>query len=220
MILTFKPLKMRPAHWLDTAADRPASPFSSTYNATLQVLDTELFQLGATDVSLQVVTSDQQIRLDGQLRVDARVEHPGVILTIETPSHGVLVYETDRYGKRWGSGANPAWQENLRAIALGLEALRKVERYGIARRGQQYAGYRELGSGTPMPAAQMTIEQAACLLIENAGTSDVTLEDLENTAAVHHLFRTVAKHHHPDAGGDTAFFMTLVEARDLLIGDR
>ncbi len=34
------------------------------------------------------------------------------------------------------------WQHNVRSIALGLEALRAVDRYGISRRGQQYAGFR------------------------------------------------------------------------------
>lgn len=44
-----------------------------------------------------------------------------------------LVYATDacRY-----------WQHNVRSIALGLEALRAVDRYGISRRGEQYAGFR------------------------------------------------------------------------------
>lgn len=40
------------------------------------------------------------------------------------------------------------WQHNVRSIALGLEALRAVDRYGISKRGQQYAGFRAaLGSG-------------------------------------------------------------------------
>jgi hypothetical protein len=43
----------------------------------------------------------------------------------------------------------PSWQDNLRAIALGLEALRKVERYGIANRGEQYAGWAQLTAGGP-----------------------------------------------------------------------
>lgn len=34
------------------------------------------------------------------------------------------------------------WQHNIRSIALGLEALRAVDRYGISRRGEQYAGFR------------------------------------------------------------------------------
>ena len=43
------------------------------------------------------------------------------------------------------------WQHNLRSIALGLEALRAVDRYGISRRGEQYAGFRAAlttGEGT------------------------------------------------------------------------
>lgn len=36
------------------------------------------------------------------------------------------------------------WQDNLRAIALGLEALRKVERYGITRGTEQYTGWKML----------------------------------------------------------------------------
>jgi len=40
------------------------------------------------------------------------------------------------------------WRHNVRSIALGLEALRAVDRYGISRRGEQYAGFRAaLASG-------------------------------------------------------------------------
>lgn len=34
------------------------------------------------------------------------------------------------------------WQHNVRSIALGLESLRAVDRYGISKRGEQYAGFR------------------------------------------------------------------------------
>ncbi len=44
------------------------------------------------------------------------------------------------------------WQHNVRSIALGLEALRAVDRYGISRRGEQYAGFRAaLTSGGARP---------------------------------------------------------------------
>lgn len=33
------------------------------------------------------------------------------------------------------------WKHNVRSIALGLESLRAVDRYGITKRGQQYAGF-------------------------------------------------------------------------------
>lgn len=40
-----------------------------------------------------------------------------------------------------------SWQENVRAIALGMEALRKVERYAITEADQQYAGFMALPRG-------------------------------------------------------------------------
>ena len=52
--------------------------------------------------------------------------------------HGPLKYATDVFDH---------WHANLRAIALGLEALRKVERYGITQRGEQYTGFRTWNSG-------------------------------------------------------------------------
>lgn len=39
------------------------------------------------------------------------------------------------------------WQANVRAIALGMEALRKVERYAITEADQQYSGFMQLPRG-------------------------------------------------------------------------
>lgn len=51
-----------------------------------------------------------------------------------------LIYATD---------ACEDWRHNVRSIALGLEALRAVDRFGISRRGEQYAGFRAaLPAGT------------------------------------------------------------------------
>lgn len=208
MILAFRPLKTRPAHWLGAHDERPGSPFHAPYAKTLELLDFELDQLDAVDVFLQVETQGGNLRVDGQLRADARVDHPGVILTIETDKLGTLIYETDRFGRSWRSGS-VAWQENLRAIALGLEALRKVERYGIARRGQQYAGYRELGSGIAMGPAAMT-EAEALRILEFGPAAGPEL--------IAGSYRRLAKDLHPDAGGDPDKFRRLTQARDFLVG--
>lgn len=197
MIVEFKPLKLRPPHWKDAEAARPSTPFSAKYGETTELLQRELRAVNATSAFLQVEGPSTMVRNDGQLRADAKPTHPGVILTIETRKLGTLIYETDRFSG-WGSQAG--WHANLRAIALGMEALRKVDRYGIASQGQQYAGYRELGSGTPMPAAKMTLDQAQRLLAEHGG------------------FRAAAKEHHPDAGGDPDLFRRIVEANDIVKG--
>jgi hypothetical protein len=61
------------------------------------------------------------------------------------------------------------WQHNVRAIALGLEALRKVDRYGITRRGEQYAGWKALPAGIGIGATHMTSEVATKVIIEESG---------------------------------------------------
>lgn len=211
MILIFRPIKVWPEGWTGYR-NRPTSPFAATYTATLQLLDRELHMLGATGVTMQVDVSERDVRLDGQLRADARPSHPGVILTIDTRKHGTLIYATDRFSH---------WQANLRAIALGLEALRKVERYGIAERGQQYAGYRELGTGIALGAA-MTLADAAQLLADEGGQvgADDLLFEHEGGCRdwIDDSYRMAAKKHHPDAGGDPGMFRRLTEARDLLVG--
>ena len=207
-ILTFQPLTAPLPHWQPASADRPNSPFRGTYQSTLSQLDVELAALDAVDVHLQVVVADSnQVRIDGQLRANARVLHPGVVLTIGTRRLGTLVYETDRYDAHWSG--KEGWQENLRAIAAGLEALRKLDRYGIARRGQQYAGYREIGSGIAMPAPMTEAEAVQILRF----TSDHPSPD-----AIATRYRILAKDLHPDMGGDPDKFRRLTEARDFLLG--
>lgn len=65
---------------------------------------------------------------------DAGGEHADfVAIQAATDPTKRLVYATD---------VCDFWQHNVRSIALGLEALRAVDRYGISRRGEQYAGFR------------------------------------------------------------------------------
>lgn len=223
MILTFAPIKVWPEGWQDLNRTRGYSPFNSTYSATITLLDRELDALRATSAQLQVDARPNQVRGDGQLRSDAKVDHPGVILTIETRQLGTLVYATDRFQGRWGK---PPWHDNLRAIALGLEALRKVERYGIAERGQQYAGYRELGSGIPIgqeAAPTMSVDEAAAYMAKMAWPNDAGEhhgEDVEfiltDPDVADMAYKLAAKRSHPDVGGDTETFKKLGEARRIV----
>lgn len=215
MLLTFRPIKVWPDSFKTAGADRPRSPFSGSYADTLDILDRELVHLGCREVTLQVDASDRDVRLDGQLRADAKVNHPGVILTIESRAHGSLVYATDRF-QAPGYRGGPGWQHNLRAIALGLEALRKVERYGIAERGQQYAGYRELGSGIAVGPGAMTVEQAARFIAEHAGDPGWLVEVAEDPAFALSLYKDAAKALHPDVGGDPDLFKRLGAAKAVL----
>lgn len=136
-----------------TGRHRP-TPFASSWSATEDLLDRELRQLKARDVALELDFLEGQIRLDGRPKATARATSPATRLAFES-MHGPLTYATDVF---------PTWQDNVRAIALGLEALRRVDRYGVVRRGEQYAGFKQLGAGRAMPASHMTSSAAAELL--------------------------------------------------------
>ena len=199
---------LRPGDWRgEWHLERGWAPFEATWTATLDVLDRELRQLRALDVVLQVAVGERGVRLDGSLRADAKAEHPGVILSFRS-KHGPLRYQCDRF-ERGFRGAKEGWQCNVRAIALGLEALRKVDRYGIVQSGEQYRGFAELPAARPMPAA-MTVDEAERILREWWSGAVSECNDWEC------LYRRGAKNLHPDVGGDTEAFRRLTNARDLL----
>jgi hypothetical protein len=63
------------------------------------------------------------------------------------PDRRRVAFHTDRH-----RGYASSWRDNLRAIVLGLRALRAVSRYGITEGiGEQYAGFAQLTAGGPDP---------------------------------------------------------------------
>lgn len=223
MILTTRPIDAWPGT-LRRDFDRTAGPFTAAHSSTLNDLDRELEALRATNPVLQMAITERDCRLDGQIRADARPTHPGVILAFDS-IHGPLQYATDafRSSDGWRAGRLAGWQQNLRAIARGLEALRSVDRYGISSSGEQYTGWKALGAGIPMPAAQMTTTDAAEFLIEHGEWRQVERratvgEFLDCPEAWPAYYREAAKRLHPDAGGDSDAFRRLGEARDVLAG--
>jgi hypothetical protein len=139
------------------------SDFDSTWGATYSLLAKELRAITAKNVVLEVDFRERDLRLDGQLRADAKCQSPAVRLAFDS-KHGPLVYATDRFVGRGYKRRMDDWQHNVRAIALGLEALRKVDRYGITRRGEQYAGWKALPQGSGIAMGGMTATQAAEIL--------------------------------------------------------
>jgi hypothetical protein len=155
-----------------TRARRP-NPYpirTWSWPTTLSDLKYELGKLGATDVVMQIACTPEDLRLDGMLRANAKVEHPGVVLSF-TSKHGPLSYATDTFAGRYHTDP-PDWQINTRAIALGLEALRKIDRYGIGAYGQQYAGYKALPAGSNGAPSHMTTSQAESVITSIVGAFD------------------------------------------------
>lgn len=174
--------------------NRKPSTFTTKYNDTLKLLGRELDLLGAKGPIIVAVVIDRaDIRNDGALRARAQVRHPGVAVTAET-KYGPRTWATDHYETRYMSQGE-SWQANLHAIALTLGALRAVDRYGTTTTGEQYMGFRELGSA-PGESVEMTVDAAAALIrhiLRAAGETDS--DDLKQA------YRRARGLTHPDRNG-------------------
>lgn len=231
MNLILRPVSRWPGEMTPSYKRKP-SPFEAGYPATRELLEREVAQLGGREVIVQIGVTEEDFKIDGGLRAHAKVMHPGVIVSFDS-RHGPISYATDRFTTRsYRADTHTAWHVNLRAIALGLEALRKVDRYGIANDGEQYTGFKALGSGIPMGAASgpgMTVEDAARLLSENAIESPLSGRSVVSEAqlltdtperralALRLAYRLASQRHHPDTGGNPDAFRRITEARDLLL---
>lgn len=164
MRYTFRPL----GAWTegDTSPRRGSHVFKASWDSTLDLLGRELDHLDAQNVVVQVDVREGDVRLDGMLRADATVGHPGVRIAFDS-RFGSLTYATDAHERHYDNYVKlDGWQANVRAIALGLEALRAVDRYGVTRRGEQYSGWRALPSGTGPAPTHMTGDEALAVIDE------------------------------------------------------
>lgn len=206
MDYSFRPID----RWPGTLTQkRRGSPFRTTWGRTLELLDRELVYLDAHNVVFQVAMQESDIRLDGRPRARATATHPGGIVAFDS-KYGPLKYATDVFSR---------WEDNVRAIALGLEALRKVDRYGITKRGEQYTGWRQIeqhaGTGFASP------DDAACWIadvVQHAHPDMVyDVDDLVTGGHLDDAYRIAARSLHPDApGGSHDAFVRLQQARELI----
>lgn len=191
----------------DTEARQSSGVFRAGWDDTLRLLRDEADQVGAAEsILLQLVCDATDLRQDGMLRARAQVRHPGVIVTLST-ERGPLVFGTDQYEHRW-SGYLLDWQANVRAIALGMGALRAVDRYGITRRAEQYAGFRALPAAGSPPEFDTTDEALRWL-------REVTC--LSASVAPERVIKRARSLLHPDRhGGDRTGWDRLDAAEQLL----
>lgn len=205
--------------------DRTPSMFTASWEDTQSLLKREVVHLvGDEDATavLQLAVRDRDLRQDGDdFKAGARgPDHPGVVLNVDT-HRGPLRFSTDMHTDRGYRGYLPGWQSNVRAIALGLEALRKVDRYGLGAGGEQYVGWTAIGSGIPLGAVtEMTRDEAARILLDAAHfpiterTLMAVMSDPDERASA---YRVAAKQMHPDKPGGSEDAMKLVtQARRIL----
>lgn len=194
---------------------RRPSQFRTPFERTLNTLTNEVKRLLTPEAQWMVIelaVGEDEIRLDGWPRASARPTHPGVVVSFES-RFGPLRYATDVYND---------WHDNLRAIALSLESLRAVDRYGVTKRGEQYTGWKALGVGD---VPKMSRREAATLLAREAEFYDEPAIDRDELAKrvlkdpstyLASVYRRAVKRHHPDVGGDRSMYERLERARQVL----
>lgn len=185
------PIEPTPSH------RRQRGRFKAGYRDTLDLLERELKHLGAKHVVIQAYLQPRDIRNDGMIRADSRPSAPGIILSFES-KHGPLSYPCDTFTD---------WQDNLRAIALAIEHLRAIDRYGVTKRGEQYKGWTAL----PSPNGDhWSAEEARNFLRSIIGGR---VDALPIAVAIRECeFAT-----HPDRGGRAEDFKKVQHARKLLL---
>lgn len=193
-----------PAVWPGKRTTFPkTAPFKSSWTKDLAALDRELRHLGARKVefALELPRGAMDLRQDGMLKADAR---PGRAIIISfLDRDGVRhAYPCDRYG--W-------WQDNVHAIAVVLEDLRRAERYGV-QSALLRAGFKALPSQTAP-----TITAAAAAAIVTEGTLYADHELLANRAIAIEAVRSAVFRTHPDRnGGERAAYDRVDQARKVL----
>lgn len=171
------------------------SPFSASWTSTVETLADELGHLSAERVVIELGLQEGDLRIDGLPRANARMTSDSVRISFDS-KWGPLRYETGEYEDSYYRG--PGWQANVRAIALAMEALRKVDRYGVSKRGEQYRGWRAIAM-TSSDDSLPTAEHAREFLEQWDG--DV---------------KRAIRETHPDRGGDQAVFRKVMRARELV----
>jgi hypothetical protein len=181
-LVTFRPLSTPlPGPTYDGAY---SSPFTAPWSSTVALLAREVRHLRPRQAVMELDVREQDFRIDGLPKARAAAGSPGVVLSLIGTPHGDL---------RYPSGTFRLWEDNVRALALALEALRKVDRYGVTKRGEQYAGWRALppGDRNGTPSA----DRGRDLIREHGGVRQ----------AMHAT--------HPDHGGSARDFADVMAAR-------
>src|SRR5262245_72200 len=198
----FKPIEKWPSKptpdW-----KRQHSRFKAGWQATLDLLERELNQLGAKDINIEGFFARSDIRNDGWPKSSARPSQPGVVLSFTT-KQGRMVMPCDSFRD---------WEANLRAIALSLEHLRAVDRYGVTtEEKEQYTGWLRL------PAAGAVEEATECakILIQHAEAGYTPAQVLVSQSLFDSVWKEAMKRTHPDtnSGRDAGDFRAVLHARD------
>jgi hypothetical protein len=153
-------------------------------------LSAELARLGATG---EILSTNVETRLDGLPRSgQAEPRDPGAAVYFQLKGKATALA-----CDKWDRIA-----DNIAALAQHIDALRRIDRYGVGTLAQAFAGYAALPASTESWVTVLGVAPTA------------TLAEIEDA------FRRLAKAAHPDVGGSHEQMTRLIAARDAARHDR
>lgn len=165
-------------------------------------LETELGHLRATNILIDGYFQFSDIRNDGWPKSLARPSQPGIVLSFDT-KRGRYSMPCDRYNH---------WEANMRAIALTLEHLRTIERYGVTTdKQEQYNGWLKLPGASAQNEALEHAKTLCQFADQDASLAEQVLKDQEVFTST---WRKAAQRTHPDSGGNALNFQLVATSRD------
>lgn len=193
------------------------SAFRANYSDTKGRLVFELSKLKTIESSilLGMFVHPNDVKVVGtELKSAARPYKPGVVLTFTreiSKTWNGSGYDRKTLDLSYPCDAFDNWQDNLRAIALSLEALRRVSRYGVF-------SYENMAERLALPSAEGKASSVDDALEFLATYSDFTDADLKsNPENWKTAYRQAASALHPDRqGGDQVLFTRLIDAKNFL----
>ena len=171
----------------------------------LRAIERELVALKARDIVVRAFIPAEQIRLDGFPRANARATAPGVVLEfVSGATQALQRFYCDRY---------LFWEDNLLSIARAMEKLRAIDRWGVNKGGEQYAGYRAIPAQSSA-GENVSVHAAAEFLANHGGARAIDV--LSNPIVARDTWRRARLALHPDRGGSAAAFANADHAADVL----
>jgi hypothetical protein len=166
---------------------------SVSFNGTVERLFRELNRLGAENV---VISTNQPVRNDGMpFAQERRIEDPGVAVYFNRKGRQLCV-PVDRY---------VTMLDNLRAVALSIEAIRGLERWGgMSMMDRAFTGFAQLPGAVEPEKPRQPWREVFGLAEGFPATPEI----------IEAMFKAHSKSRHPDMGGDDEGFRELVRARE------
>ncbi len=181
-----------PLHWpagYKRTQQRGHSQFKQTMEKAQQFLHKELERLKASAI---IVSSNIPVRNDGMFYTDwmkRKIDDPGVAVYFKHKGKDRVLC-CDTYSYVW---------ENTYAIGKTIEALRAIDRYGVADfLDRAFTGF------TALPESIVTDYKPWYQVLQ--------VPESANEFEIKVAYRQLCKIHHPDMGGDAGEFQKLTAA--------